>query len=359
MRITSPFKKTPGPLAGIDIGASAIKLVQLARDRGSGTYTVARCAWVPTPRAAIKDGAIVDVDAVAAAIQRLLRSSRSNVKRAAFAIPAAAVIRRELVLPADLSEREMELQVEFEANQYVPFAADEVNLDFCVLGPNKSSAEDVDVLLVASRRERVEDLQAVAEAAGVTLEVVDVDALAAQRALTHLDGAPTAGEEGPAVALLDMKAGSSMLRVLRGDKLLHERELLIGGHGLTQEVARHYGLTEEEAETRKCQGDLPEDYAAAVLAPFLARAAQEVSNAIQLFFTRTSYRTIDKIWLAGGGALPEGLAGAVQGASGFPCQLVYPFAGMPVEDDLADGAFARQAPRYLTACGLALRRFSA
>lgn len=360
MRITSPFRKASGPLAGIDIGASAIKLVQLAGDRTSGTYAVECCAWTPTPRGAIKDGAIVDVDAIAAAIRRLLRSSHSNAKRVALAIPASAVISRELTLPADLSEREMEVQVEFEANQYVPFAADQVNLDFCVLGPSKSSAHDVDLLMVASRREKVEDLQSVADEVGVVLEVVDVDALAAQRALAHVDGGQgTADGDGPRVALLDMNAASTVLRVLQGDKLLHERELLIGGHNLTQDLARHYSLSEEEAETRKCQGDLPADYATVVLAPFLAQAAQEVNNAIQLFFTRTSYRSIDKIWLAGGSAIPAGLASAVQAASGFDCQVVYPFAGMPVGEELAAGTFAREAPRYLTACGLAMRRFLA
>lgn len=313
-----------------------------------------RCATEPLPRGCVNDGLIVDTGAVAGAVQRILRQSRSRAKRAVLAIPVGAVISREITLPASLNEREMEEQVEAEASQYVPFALDEINLDFCVLGASKSSDEEVDVMMVASRRERVDALQSIAEEAGVELEAIDVDAFAARRALERFT-APIFGGEA-LLALLDVRGGASALRVLRGDKVLHERELLIGGDSLSQEIARYYGISVEEAEAHKCRGDLPEDPRDGVLSRFAVDFAQEVESALHLFFTSTTYTEVDGVLLSGGGAVAGGMCNAVQAATGFSCQVVDPFHGMTLSAAAASHLGAN-APRYLTACGLAMRRF--
>lgn len=334
-----------------------MKLVELRIDAPTSTWTLERCAIEPLPRGAINDGNLVDVDKIADVVRDLIRRSESAAKRITLAIPSGAVISREVMLPANLNDREIELQVEAEANQYVPFPLDEVNLDFCVLGPSKSSPADVDVAMVAARREKVAALQAVADGAGVALSVLDVDAFAARRALLRAAAGLQGVAPGAVVVLLDLRGTSTMLRVLRADKLLYERELLLGGHALTQDIARQYDLGDEEAERRKCAGDLPADYAGTVRALFAERMAQEIRAALGLFFTSTSFRAVDAVLLSGGGASLEGLVDAVQAACAAPCHVVNPFAGMDLGEARVADVLAGQAPRYLTACGLAMRRF--
>lgn len=353
----SLFRRAAAPLAGIDIGETSVKLVELRMDAPVSAWTLERCAIELLPPGAIHDGNLVDVNAVANAVRRVLRRDVGVTRRITLALPSGAVISREVTLPANLNEREMELQIEAEANQYVPFPLDEVNLDFCVLGPSKSSPGDVDVAMVAARREKVDRLQAVADGAGVTLEVLDVDAFAARRALTRAASGLPGVAPGAVVVLLDLRRASTMLRVLRDDKLLYERELLLGGQALTQDIAHQYSLAEDEAEQRKCTGDLPPDYADSVHAAFLSRMAQEITGALGLFFTSTSFSRVDVVLLSGGGASLAGLPDAVQAACDALCHVVNPFAGMEMTGPLAADARTSQAPRYLTACGLAMRRF--
>ncbi len=353
----SLFSRQPAPLLGLDISSSSVKLVELGQDKG-GNLVLERCAIEPLERGWISDGTIEKFDEVADAIKRLVKKSGAKTRNVAMALPPSAVITKKIILPGGMSDDELEHQVESEANQYIPFPLDEVSLDFCVIGPSATSAGDVEVLIAASRREKVQDIQGLAEAAGLTPVVVDVESyasrLAAGRLIANL---PNQGR-GMVVALFEIGALTTSMQVLRDEDVLYDRDQAFGGAQLTQLIVRQYGFSPEEAESKKRSGELPEDYDGAVLRPFIDTMVQELGRALQFFFTSTPHNKVDYIMLAGGSAALPGLTAVVTQHTSFPCSLLNPFDGMEIGEGVRLKKMTREAPSYLTSCGLALRRFT-
>ena len=343
-------------MIGLDISSSSAKLVELGQDR-SGNLTLERCGIEPLERGWISDGNIEKFDEVVEATRRLVGKSGSKAKHVAMALPASVVISKKIILPGGLSEREMEVQVESEANQYIPFSLDEVSLDFCVVGPSTTSAGDVEVVIAASRKEKVEDRQGLAEAAGLVPVVLDVESYASRLAASRVIGRLPGGGVDALIALFEIGAMTSTMQVLRNDDLIYERDQVFGGAQLTQMLVRQYGFTQDEAETKKRAGELPDDYGTVVLQPYVESLAQELERALKFFFTSTPHNRVDYILLAGGTAGIPGLTEAITRHTSFPCQVVNPFDGMEVGRAVREKKMLREAPSYLTACGLAMRRF--
>ena len=273
----------------MDISSSAVKMVELA-DAGKGGYRVDRYAIEPLAKDSVIDGNIANLETVAETVRRCWKKLATRTKNVAIALPTAAVITKKIVVPAGLREEELEFQVEGEANQYIPFALDEVNLDFQVVGQAPSSAEEVEVLIAASRKEKVEDRVAVAEAAGLKALVMDVESYAMQTAFELVrQQLPNEGTDQN-VAVVDIGAAIMNITVLRNDQAVYTREQAFGGNQLTQDIARHYGLSQEEAENAKRSGGLPDSFEAEVLRPFMENAALEIQRAMQFFFTSTFRR---------------------------------------------------------------------
>jgi type IV pilus assembly protein PilM len=351
------FSRQPAPLLGLDISSSSVKLVELGRDR-DGNLVLERCAIEPLERGWVTDGNVEKFDEVAEAMRRVVKKSGTRTKNVAMALPASAVITKKIILPGGLSEQELEVQVETEANQYIPFSLDEVSLDFCVLGPSTTSAGDIEVLIAASRKEKVQDRQGLAEAAGLKPVVVDVESYASRLAAGRLiQTLPNAGED-LMVALFEVGSTTTSMQVLRNDEVLYDRDQAFGGAQLTQLIVRQYGFSQEEAETKKRNGDLPEDYESSVLKPFVESMAQEIARALQFFFTSTPHNRVDYVMLAGGSAALPGLVEAVTGQTSFACNLADPFQGMHIGEAVREKKVRREAPSYLTSCGLAMRRFA-
>src|SRR5665647_219615 len=172
-------------MLGLDVSASGAKLVELGRNK-AGNLVLEHCASVPLEHGWITDGNIDKFDEVADAIRRLVKKSGTKAKNVAMALPLSAVITKKIILPGGLSDQELELQVETEANQYIPFPLDEVSLDFCIVGPSAASAGGIEVLIAASRREKVQDIQGMAEAAGLKPVIVDVESYASHLATARL-----------------------------------------------------------------------------------------------------------------------------------------------------------------------------
>ncbi|SEQ80790.1 pilus assembly protein PilM [Giesbergeria anulus] len=350
------LSQQPAPLVGIDISSSSAKLVELAHNKAGG-LVLERCAIEPLERGWITDGNIEKFDEVADALRRLVKKSGTRTKNVALALPPSAVITKKITLPAGMTDQELEVQVESEANQYIPFSLDEVSLDFCVVGPNKSSPGDVDVLIAASRREKVQDRQGLAEAAGLKAVIVDIESYAARLAASRLiEALPNKGVDA-VVALFEVGALTTSMQVIRNEEVLYDRDQAFGGAQLTQLIVRQYGFSPEEAESKKRNGDLPDDYASAVLKPFVETLAQEIGRALQFFFTSTPHNRVDHILLAGGSAPLPGLTEAVTQHAGAVCSVVNPFEGMEIGSGVRMKKMAREAPSYLTSCGLAMRRF--
>jgi type IV pilus assembly protein PilM len=348
-------KKSP-PLVGLDISTSGVKLVELS-EVGKNEFRLEHFAAESLPRGAVVDGNIENIDQVAEAIRRVWKKSGTRVKYVAIGMPPAAVITKKIILPGGLSEDELEVQVESEASQYIPFALDEVSLDFDVIGPAQNAPDDVEVMLAATRKEKVEDRVAVAEAAGLKPLVMDIESYAARAAIDRITAQLPKNGKGQIVALFQIGSQTTHFSVLLDGQAIYEREQPFGGNQLTQDIVRSYGLSFEEAEAKKRAGDLPDGFGSELLTPFMENAALEVTRAIQFFFTSTPYTHIDQIFLAGGCANIPGLVDMIAERSKVSASVVSPFKGMQLASGVREKQLRAEAPGYLVACGLAMRRF--
>lgn len=342
-------------LVGLDISSSAVKMVELSGSLTTGLQL--ECyAIEPLPEGAVVEGAISNLDAVAGSVERCWKRLGTSTKFVAMALPAAAVITKKIILPAGLRETEMELQVESEANQYIPFALDEVNLDFQVVGPSPTGPDEVEVLIAASRKEGVEDRVACAEAAKLKPIVMDMDSFASLAAF-DLVREQLAGGGDKTYALVDIGANAMKVAMVKGDQQVYNREQAFGGNQLTQDLVRAYGMSHDEAETLKRTGPMPENYETEILRPFLDNLALEVSRALQFFFTSTQYGEVDQIILMGGSALLPGVADVVADRTQVDTITANPFAKMTLAQRVRAKQLMTDAPSLMVACGLALRRF--
>lgn len=343
-------------LVGLDISSSAVKMVELSAGRGGG-YQLECYAIEPLPEGAVMDGNISNHDGVTEAIARCWKRLDTATKYVAMALPAAAVITKKIILPAGLRESAMEVQVESEANQYIPFTLEEVNLDFQVIGPTPTDPDEVEVLIAASRKEGVEDRVVCAEAAKLKPVVMDVDSYAALAAFDLVRDQFSGSTADRIFALVDIGANAMKVTVMRGDRQIYNREQAFGGNQLTQDIVRAYGMGYEEAETLKRTGPMPDNYAAEILRPFLDNLALEISRAMQFFFTSTQYSEVDHIVLMGGGALLPGVAQVVAERTQIDTVMANPFARMTMSQRVRPKQLLQDAPSLMVACGLALRRF--
>jgi len=351
------FFKTKSPsLVGIDIASTSLKLVELS-ETGKDAYRLERYVIEPLPKDTVTDGNIANLDQVSDALKRAFKRLGSRHRHVALALPAAMVITKKIIVPSGQKEEELELTVEAEANQYIPFALDEVNLDFQILGPAPNNPEEVEVLIAASRKEKVEDRVAIVEAAGLKPRVVDVESYATQEAFRLIAPSLPANGRDQNIALVDLGAHVTHFYVLRNNQFLFSRDQAFGGNQLTQDIQRAFNLSPEEAESAKKNQGLPENYDNDVLQPFMETLALEVTRALQFFFTSTSYNQVDQIVLAGGCALLPGLDELVAKRAGVATAIANPFAGMQVSDRIRPRQLEQDAPMLLIATGLALRSF--
>ena len=199
------FQRKPPSLIGVDIASTSLKLVELT-ETGKGTYRLERYAIEPLPKDTVTDGNISNLDQVSDALKRAWKRMGSRNRMVAMALPAAMVITKKIIVPAGQKEEELELAVEAEANQYIPFALDEVNLDFQVLGPAPNNVDEVEILIAASRKEKVEDRVAIAEAAGLKPTVMDVESYATQEVFRLIAPSLPANGRDQNIALVDVGA---------------------------------------------------------------------------------------------------------------------------------------------------------
>jgi type IV pilus assembly protein PilM len=344
------------PIIGLDISTTAVKLVELS-EAGKGRLRVERYVIESLPKDAVTDGNIANFDQVADTVRTAWKKLGSRIKNVVLALPSSAVISKKILAPANLKGIDLENQVETEANQVIPFSLDEVNLDFQVLGPSPSGPDDVQILLAAARKEKVEERVAAVEAAGLKALIMDVETYATQTAYEQIAHLLPRGGEGLTVAIVDIGAQNMHINILNDNESVYLREHGFGGDQLSNEIARRYGMSGEEAENAKRKGTLPESYDVEVLQPYSETLAMEISRALQLFTTSTQYRKVDQILLAGGGAMIPGIDDVVAQRTGTPTMVVNPFADMAVGSRIRPQALSADAPSLFVACGLAMRRF--
>ncbi len=333
------------PLLGIDIAAGGIRVIELSQ--AGKRVRVEHYAMEALPHGALRDDSIVQFDQVAEALRRALKKCGSRTRAAALALPSGSVISKTLILPAHLTETEIDLQVEVEAGQSLPFALDEISLDYGVLGPAANTPDSNELLLVAARKDKINERLALAEAAGIKTLVMDIDSHAARAAMasliardageTHMGDAPTATQ---AVALFQIGTDASNLTVMQGQRMLYEREQTFGSHKLEQDLARASGSTQ------------------LILESFNDAAAQELSRALQLFFSSTAHTSIAHVYLAGSSVHTPGLLAMLAQRLSTVVSLADPFSSMQLAPHISAPQLKTDAPSCLVACGLAMRSFA-
>ncbi|MDD2916076.1 MAG: pilus assembly protein PilM [Gallionella sp.] len=348
--------KTP-PMIGVDITSYSVKMVELSEMPKKDGFIVERYVIEPLPKDAISDGNINNLEAVSESLQRAWKRLGSRIKNVSLALPAAAVITKKILLPAGMREEDLEYQVESEANQYIPFALEEVNLDFQVIGPAPTDPDEVEVLLAASRKGNVEDRVAAAQGAGLRALVVDVEPYAAETAFEQIRAQLPDNATDKCVALIDIGASVMNVNVLRNGQSIYSRDQQVGGDQLTQQIQGMFGLSAEEAELGKRNGGLPDNYENDVLSPFRENVVMEIARAMQFFFTSTQYDEVDYIVLAGGCAVLPGLDDAVATRTQVSTMIANPFALMTLSSRIKPRQLQTDAPSLIVACGLAMRRF--
>ncbi len=350
------FKAKAPPLFGLDISSSSVKMLEIV-DAGRGAYRVERYAIEALPKDAVVDGNVNNLEVVVEAVKRGHKRLATRSKHVAMAVPSGAVITKKIIVPAGLREEELETQVSAEANQYIPFALEEVNLDFQVIGPAPSSADEQEVMIAATRKEKVEDRVAVAESAGLKALVMDVESLAQMAALGLVVKQLPGGGKDQNVAVVDVGANVMNVTVLRNEQSVYTREQAFGGNQLTADIVARYGMSPEEAENAKRSGGLPDDFESEVLRPFMENLSMEVQRALQFFFTSTSYHSVDHILLAGGSAVIPGLDEVVHSRTQVASLVANPFGAMQHSPRVQLKKLMQDAPSLIVACGLAIRRF--
>lgn len=360
------LKRKKPSLLGIDISSTSVKLVELSQTETG--YRVESLAVEPLPANAVAEKNIEDVEAVGETLSRALKKSGTRCKLAALAVPGSSVITKVITMPASLSDSEMETQIELEADQYIPYPLEEINLDFQVLGETRGNPETVDVLLAASRSENVETRTAIAEIAGLTTKIIDVEAYTIEKAAQLLASRPEPvatddDEDEPetpesfVLAVLDVGATMTSLNVIENNELIYTREQAFGGKQLTEEIMRRYGLAYEEAGRLKKVGGLPDNYIPEVLEPFKENMAQQVSRFLQFFYTAGQHESVDMIVLAGGCASIPGIDELISTQLGVETIIANPFAEMDLSNKVNSQALSNDAPALMIACGLAMRSF--
>jgi type IV pilus assembly protein PilM len=307
----------------------------------------------------VVDKNIQDVEAVGQTIQKAVTRSGTKTKNAAVAVSGSAVITKIINMPKDLTDNELETQIEMEADQYIPYPLEEINLDFEVIGESENNPETVDVLLAASRSENIELRSAALSLGGLVPKIVDVEAYTIENSsklIAHQMESDSTDKDN-IIAVIDIGATMTSLNVLKNNHLIYSREQSFGGKQLTEEIMRRYGLAYEEAGRLKKEGGLPDNYIDEVLNPFKETIAQQASRFLQFFYTSGQHNTVDSIALAGGCASIPGIDELVESQLDTPTVIANPFAEMSLASRVNPQSLSSNAPSLMIACGLAMRSF--
>lgn len=345
-------------ILGMDISSTAVKIVELGANGHSPHLE--RYIIHPLPKDAVNEGSIQNMEAVADAIRAARKKLGSSAKRVTLALPTSMAIYKKVLVPAAHNSDDLEIHIENEANQYIPFPLEEVNLDYQVLGPSQINANDLDVMICAARKEKVEERVAVAEMAGLKVDIMDIDAFAMLTSFEQIQQQLPDQGMNQTFALFDIGATSIHCSVIRNNQQLYYREQAFGGAQLTRDIQRRYGYSHEEAESGKRTMSLPEGYEYELLHPFVDSLAQEIQRALQFFYTSVSlsqYLRVDYILLAGGCSMLAGLDDAVLARTQISTMIANPFTTMTHSSSIDLKELLLDAPSLLVACGLALRRF--
>ncbi|HEX7124979.1 MAG TPA: type IV pilus assembly protein PilM [Thermodesulfobacteriota bacterium] len=339
-------------LVGLDIGSSSIKLLELKGVRGG--YQLVHFGHAPLHGEAIVEGALMDAAAVADTIRSLVQAHKVKTKDVATSVSGHSVIIKKISLPT-MSDKELADQIRWEAEQYIPFDINDVNLDFQVLDRGGAGGQ-MEVMLVAAKKNMITDYSAVVAEAGLNPAVVDVDSFA----LSNMFEVNYPEERDRTVALINIGCSVLNLNVVRKGTAAFNRDVSIGGKQFTEELQKQFGLSAEDAEAAKLGkggGGVGKDDVLAALQPVAGSIAGEVSRSLDFFGSTAPDERISKILLSGGAARTPGLAEVIAERTGVPVEMANPFKKIAYDPKVFDPEHIEyMGPSAAVAVGLALRK---
>jgi len=340
---------------GLDIGSSSVKLVQLKERKGG--FSLAAWGQAPLPPEAIVDGALMNSSAIVDAVRQLANEQRIKTKEVAIGVRGHSVIIKKIQLPR-MGQEELDESIQWEAEQYIPFDVKDVNIDTEILTPAGDAAGQMDVLLVAAKKDMINDYTSVCAEAGLTVTVVDVDAFAVQNAWeANYEPAP-----GETVVLINVGAAVSNINIIANGITTFTRDITMGGNAFTEEIQKQLNISYDEAEALKVGGQGETD---AVVPQEVERVIQgvadqmagEIQRSLDFYAATDSVNRIARVFLSGGTARIPALFKVIEARAGVPVELLNPFKTIDIDHKRFDAAAMQNAaPAAAVAVGLALRR---
>jgi len=340
---------------GLDIGSSSIKLVHLKEGRRG--YTLLAWGEAPLPPEAVVDNQLMNSSAIVEAIRQLVAQQRVKVKDVAIGVRGHSVIIKRISMPV-MSQEDLDESIQWEAEQYIPFDVKDVHIDTQILTPQGDAAGQMDVLLVAAKKDMINDFTAVCAEAGLTATVVDVDAFAVQNAFeANYPQAP-----GQPVVLINVGAAVTNINIVSNGLAIFTRDITVGGNAFTEEIQKQLNISAEEAEALKVGGHGETD---AVVPQEVERVIQGVADQMggeiqrSLDFHAATAPDIHptRVYLSGGTARIPALFKVIEQRAGVPVEILNPFKNIEVDNRKFDPAvIMNAAPAAAVAVGLALRR---
>ncbi len=338
---------------GLDIGSSSIKLVELRE--GKNAQKLQNLAISPLPPEAIVDGALMDSVTIIDAIRDLIATARPKTKNVATAVSGHSIIVKKITLPF-MTEAELEESVQWESERYIPFDVNDVNIDFQILGSSSENPELMDVILVAAKKDIINDYVSVIMESGLNPIIVDIDSFALENMLAiNYDIA-----EAETVAIANVGASITNINILKNNISAFTRDIFKGGNQITEEIQRQVHVDYDEAEKIKVGNKV--DVGSQPLIQGVLRAASEslaieIGNSLDFFQSTTTYEKINKLYLSGGGSKIKDFDIILQQQIGIPVEIVNPFKKVEYNEKNFDVEYLREiGPTMAVGVGLASRK---
>jgi type IV pilus assembly protein PilM len=340
---------------GLDIGSSSVKLVQLKEKKGG--YALQAFGMSRLPPETIVDGALMNSAAVVQAIQELLAEHKVKARDVAIGVRGHSVIIKKISLPR-MSQDELDESIQWEAEQYIPFDVKDVNIDTQILTPAADAAGQMDVLLVAAKKDMINDYTSVCAEAGLQAAVVDVDAFAVQNAFE----ASYALSPGETVVLINVGASVANINILAGGTTTFTRDVTLGGNTFTEEIQKQLNISYDEAEALKVGGQgetdavVPQEVER-VIQGVAEQLAGEIQRSLDFYAATAADNRIARVYLSGGTARIPALFKIIEQRAGVPVEVLNPFKAIEIDHKKFDPMLLTQsAATAAVAVGLALRR---
>lgn len=340
---------------GLDIGSSAIKLVQIKETKGA--YALQKFGMKPLEAEVIVDGTVMNPGRVIATIKELVQEHSVKLKNVAMSISGHSVIVKKINLPP-MPESELESQVKLAAEQYIPFDINEVNLDFYLLNPNEMTEEgetQSSVLLVAAKKDKVSEFTELVIGAGLTPVILDVDAFA----IENMYGVNYDVNPEQVTTLVNIGASVMNVNILKAGTSVFTRDISVGGNRYTEAIQREMGMSFEKAETskRRAQGNRSEEEdVTSAIEGVNAELSSEIARTIDYFKTSALDVEVDRIVMCGGCAKVEGLVQQLSDRMGVTVEIANPFSRIDTTGaDVDQEMLSELGPQASVGVGLALR----